>query len=214
MIENIDDIGCEVRAHFDAADAAREKGLALARDITRASAETIRAIHRREYDTAQQRLEATRETVDSLQAALAEHPDLWNAGFVHDAVKEHAEAVLTLALVRGEQPPSPSALGVPVPAYINGLAEAVGEGRRYILDAIREGGDHGACERLLDAMDAIYQLLVTIDYPHAVTKGLRQRTDAARGIIERTRGDFTLSQRQAALQRALRDLEARIDSAE
>jgi len=105
--------------------------------------------------------------------------------------------------------PLPSELGVPVPAYINGLAEAIGEGRRFILDAIR-GGNSEDCERLLDELDAIYQLLVTLDYPHAITKGLRQRTDAARAILERTRGDLTTSLRQHALQQALTQLQARL----
>ncbi|NCO37206.1 MAG: haloacid dehalogenase [Armatimonadetes bacterium CG_4_10_14_3_um_filter_66_18] len=209
MITNIEDIAGQVRVYFNALDSGREKALVLSREITRASAETIRAIHRREYDAAEARLGETRQSVDAMQRVLDEYPDVWNTGFAIDSVKEHAEAVFTLALVRGDSLPLPSELGVPVPAYINGLAEAIGEGRRFILDAIR-GGNSEDCERLLDELDAIYQLLVTLDYPHAITKGLRQRTDAARAILERTRGDLTTSLRQHALQQALTQLQARL----
>ncbi len=133
------------------------------------------------------------------------HPALLHAGYTQDALKEYAEAHLTLALVRGASLPTAEELQVEPAAYLNGLAEAASELRRYVLDALRKG-DTGDCERLLGAMDEVYSLLVTVDYPDAVTGGLRRTTDALRAVLERTRGDLTVSLRQeqllAALERA------------
>ena len=114
------------------------------------------------------------------------------AGFLHDAQKEYAEARTTLALVSGGTIPTPQSLGVEYPAYLNGIAEAVGELRRMLLDRLRRG-EYDGCEAILGAMDDIYSVLVTIDFPDAMTGGLRRTTDQTRGILERTRGDLTMA---------------------
>ena len=72
--------------------------------------------------------------------------------------------------------------------------------RRHLLDSLREG-DVAHCEEALAAMGDIYDVLVTMDFPEAITGGLRRTTDAMRGILERTRGDFTM----AAVQRRLEE---------
>ena len=121
---------------------------------------------------------------------MAGHPDVRHGGYLHDAKKEFAEAHLTLAFVRGDPLPSAATIGVEIPAYLNGMAEAASELRRHTLDCLR--ADRLArAEELLAVMDEVYALLVTVDYPDAVTGGLRRTTDALRGVIERTRGDLT-----------------------
>ena len=125
---------------------------------------------------------------------------------MQDAQKELVEACCTLALVKRHALPDPTALGIAPAAFLNGLGEAVGEARRYVLDLLRRGDANG-CERLLGAMDEIYSLLVTLDYPDALTGGLRRTTDNTRGILEKTRGDLTLALRQEALVAALRAVE-------
>jgi translin len=142
-------------------------------------------------------------------AALRDHQDIFYAGFVHDAQKEFAEASLTLALVAGRPLPPPEKLNVEHAAYLNGLGEAVGELRRHLLDSLR-GGDVEHCEDCLTAMDDIYSVLVTFDYPDAMTGGLRRTTDNVRGILERTRGDLTLAVRQRDLERKLSEFEKRL----
>lgn len=139
--------------------------------------------------------------LSAMEEARAEHPDIYYAGFIQDAQKEYAEANATLALLAGEPLPEPEALGVEYAPYLHGLGEAVGELRRYLLDTIRRG-DMRRCEDLLAAMDEIYGVLVTMDFPDAMTGGLRRTTDNVRGILERTRGDVTLALRQAELEKA------------
>ena len=54
-------------------------------------------------------------------------------------------------------------------------------------------------------MDEVYALLITVDYPEALTGGLRRTTDALRAVLERTRGDVTTTLVMSRLQRAIED---------
>lgn len=206
---DLERLGVIVRQQFQARHAAREKGLALHREVIRSSANSIRAAHRGEADRARELIGQARELLREIEVVLSPHPEVYYAGFVHDCQKEFAEANITLALLNGEPLPSPDVLGVHLPAYLNGLAEAVGEVRRHVLDLVRRGSLE-RCEALLRQMDDIYTLLVTIDFPDAITAGLRRSTDVTRGILEKTRGDLTVAIRQQDLEAALRSLEAKL----
>ena len=188
--------------HFAAKNAAREQALLASRAIIRMSANSIRAVHRGEFEKAAAQLDEAKSVRDAAFQALEGHADVYYAGFLHDAQKEYAEARTTLALLSGGSIPSPEELEVEYPAYLNGIAEAVGEMRRMILDRLRVGLYHG-CEEILRAMDDIYAVLVTIDYPDAMTGGLRRTTDQTRGILEKTRGDLTMAMVQHEAIRAL-----------
>jgi translin len=201
----------DVRAHLDAKHAAREQALSLCRAALRHSANAIRAVHRADFAAAEDLLAQAKRLLEQAAKALADHPDIFYAGFVHNAQKEFAEGCLTLALVSGRSLPSPAELGVDHPAYLNGLGEAVGELRRYLLDSLR-GGDIGRCESILAAMDDIYAVLVTMDYPEAITAGLRRTTDAMRGLLERTRGDLTIALVQRRLEERLDDFGRKLSS--
>jgi len=190
------------RQALDESNAAREESLALSREIIRTSANTIRAVHRSEFQQAAGMLEQARAAAARLSERLQGMPALYAAGYVHDCQKELAEAALTLALVKGDPVPGPADLGVEVPAFLNGMGEAVGELRRHILDVMR-AGDLTRGEAILQRMDDIYSALVTFDYPDALTGGLRRTTDSVRGILEKTRGDLTTSFRQDQLRDAI-----------
>ncbi len=187
---------------------AREESLSLCRDALRHSANAVRAVHRGDFDEADRLIHEARTLLDAATRALEKHPDIYYAGFVHDAKKEYAEACLTLAVIAGRPIPRPEDLDVEIQAYLNGMGEAVGELRRYLLDQLR----HGAidrCEQILGVMDEMYGYLVTFDYPDALTAGLRRTTDAVRGILERTRGDFTVGARQWELEAKLAEFTAK-----
>ena len=202
MLESLDHISENIRAALEAKNTAREAALTLSRMLTRHCANTIRAVHRQEWTNAQELLGTARETLNQMREGVAAYPDLYYAGYTQDSFKEFVEATLTYALVRGEALPTPKEIGVEEATYLNGMAEAATELRRYILDILRH--DHSEeAERLLTAMDTIYDLLVTFDFPDALTGGLRHRTDSVRGVLERTRGDMTTSLRQQRLEAAL-----------
>ena len=201
---NLESIAEGIRASLDGRSAARDRTLTLSREIIRTSANTIRAAHRGELERAREMLRGANEAVAQMREALREHPDIYTAGYVHDCQKEHAEAAGFVALISGEDLPDPDALGVEHPAYLNGLGEAIGELRRHALDTMRQG-NLARAEAILARMDEIYYVLVTMDYPDALTGGLRRTTDAARGIIEKTRGELTTALRQDELRATIQD---------
>lgn len=190
------------RKNFDERTQMRDQALVQARQLTRLSAHAIRAIHRGESTEAAELLLDAHALVLNMQRDLAAYPNLYFAGYTQDAIKEFAEAELTCALIENRRLPRPEELGIEYATYVRGLAESIGELRRRCLDILRQGYSEEA-ERLLTAMDEIYNFLVTLDYPDAITDGLRRQTDLVRGIIERTRADLTLSLREQHLQDAL-----------
>jgi translin len=191
-----------LREEFDARTAARERSMASSRNAIRACGNAIRAMHRYEVDDASRLLDEAQRCVDDGRSVLVDFPDILHAGFVHDAEKELAEARITFALVTGAHFPTPEELGLSATAFLKGMAEAIGELRRHILDLMRHH-ELKRCEELLGAMDDMYYVLVSMDYPDGITYGLRRLTDVARSIIERTRGDFTTSSIQSSLRDAL-----------
>ena len=200
---SLDDVRQSVGARLDAKHRAREVGLSNARQAIRRCANAIRAVHRGDRKAADALLVEARELLDVAEATLAAHPDVYYAGFLQDAQKEYAEAQATRALVTGEPLPPPEDVGVGDAPYLNGLAEAVGELRRHLLDVLR-AGDVARAGELFGAMEEIHAVLVDLDFPDAMTGGLRRSTDVARAIIERTRSDLTLTVIQRDLADALR----------
>lgn len=165
-------------------------------------------MHRQEFDQAEGLLKSARQLLGKAKQAITDCSELSNTGFFRDAQKEFAEGSITLALITGQQPPDPGELGVDPAAYLNGMGEAVGELRRYLLDSMRKG-DLSRGGELLSAMDDIYTILVTMDFPDAITAGLRRTTDMVRGVLERTRSDLTLVMRQKELEDRLGEFEGK-----
>ncbi len=198
-----------IREELTAKNQVRDLTLNRSRELIRCCALSIRAIHRHEWAEAAAGLQTARQIAVVMAADLAAYADMYEAGYTQDALKELAEAHLLYAFVRGEPLPGPADLGIPAAAYLNGLAEAASELRRFVLDLIRLGRTKEA-EPYLDQMDEVYSHLVTMDFPDALTGGLRRTTDALRGVLERTRGDLTVAVRQEELEAALRAFEARV----
>ncbi|MDX1436628.1 MAG: haloacid dehalogenase [Anaerolineales bacterium] len=210
MIENLEMLADHFHQSFQAQTQARDQALNQSRVLTRHCAQAIRAIHRSDWDLALSRLAEAGSIVKTVTEDLEEYPQLFYAGYTQDAFKEYAEANIVYALVRGDPLPEPDELGLSPATYLKGLAESVGEMRRRCLDILRGGYSENA-ETLLGYMDEIYGVLVTMDYPEAVTMGLRRLTDLVRSLNERTRGDITLSFRQQQLETSLRSLESRLE---
>ena len=209
LTDNLDSIADRIRQSFSAKDSAREKVLPLCREAIRHCSNAIRAVHRQEFEQAKELLQSARNLLNEVEQSVTMHSELGNSGFIRDAQKEFAEGSITLALVTGQQLPAPDELGIDSAAYLNGLGEAVGELRRYLLDSMRRG-DLSRGEELLSAMDDIYSVLVTMDFPDAITGGLRRTTDVVRGVLEKTRSDLTLVMRQKDLENRLEKLEGNL----
>ncbi len=199
-----------IRQNFDVRTSKRDEALKQARQLTRACSLAIRAVHRDDQEAMEANLAEAQTLADVLRDELKGHPELFFAGYTQDSLKEFVEANVTCALIQNQPLQTPEELGVEDSTYLNGLAEVVGELRRRTLDILRSGYSQEA-ERLLGYMDEIYSVLVTIDYPDAITNGLRRQTDLARGIIEKTRGDVTASLRGQQLTEAIRRLSGQLN---
>jgi translin len=199
---DFEQIAHRLRQQFEDTNLAREQALRACREIIRTSACAIRAAHRLELKEATGLVADVRALVDSLRERLTEFPDIYHAGYIHDAQKEYVEAEAMVAIVQGSPLPDAEVLGVEPAAYLNGMAEAGSESRRYVLDRLR-AGEFDKAHAVLEVMDEIYFQLITFDFPDAITGGLRRTTDAFRAVLERTRGDLTLTFQQQALQKAL-----------
>jgi translin len=194
-----------IRADFVTKTASRDAAVTISRELIRYCSMAIRASHRDEWDEAERLVgEAVRVSQEML-IKVKPYPELYFTGYTQDAMKELCEAKITLAIAQGKPFPAPEDIGAEYPAYLNGLAEAAGELRRRALDKIRSGHSQES-EHLLAAMDDIYDVLVTMDFPDAITGGLRRNTDMVRGVLERTRGDITVSFREAELKASMNDL--------
>jgi len=204
-MENLNEIIERVHVSFAARTKARDQALIQARQLTRFCAHAIRAIHRDEVENAQAKIGEARKLVKALRDDLVDtEPTIYYAGYSQDAIKEYVEACCTFALVQDQTLPEPEELGVEYSTYLKGLAEVVGELRRRCMDLLRHGYSQEV-ERLLGCMDEIYAVLVTVDYADAITFGLRRQTDMVRGILERTRGDLTISLREEQLKQSMED---------
>ena len=181
---------------------ARERGLRTSRQVIRLSANAIRAVHRSEFDRARELIAQAQGNLEECASILQTNPEIYHAGFLADARKEFSEANITLALLSGEPLPQPDEIGVDTTAYLKGLGDAAGELRRHILDSLR-WDRWQRCEEVMEVLDDIYSLLVTVDFPEGVTMGLRRTTDMVRGTLERTRGDFTMALMQRSLEQKL-----------
>jgi translin len=199
----LDETSERIRRRFDARMEARERALPASRAAIRSCANAIRAIHRGELDVAHRLMDEARAALDDGLQAARDQPEIHYAGYLQDAQKEYAEAKITEAVVtRAGSIPTPEEVGVEDAPYLNGIAEAIGEARRHILDLLRHGRVEDG-ESVLTAMDDLYAVLVTMDYPDAITGNLRRSTDVARSLIEKTRGDLSVARVSQDLHDAL-----------
>ena len=202
MSDNLERAGREALEYLALKHAARERALPKSRTAIRYCANSIRATHRQEVALARELLAQASALLIEMAVDLRDHQDIFYAGFVQDAQKEYAEAATFAALTQNSPLPLADELSIDWAPYLNGLGEAIGELRRYVLDQLRRGNIE-SCETFLRQMDDIYALLTTVDFPDAITGGLRRTTDSARGILEKTRGDLTIAVGQAQLEHAM-----------
>ena len=210
----INEIAAEIQQDFEAKDKARETGLSLSREVVRTCGTAIRHIHRGDIGKAAMLLEDARGALEDIDLQLADHPDIYYSGFVEHAQQEFVECAVVHQLLTKENNndtlPSPQELGVTYAAYLNGLGDVVGELRRHILDLIRQDMPQDG-DQFLDIMDDMYSTLMMFDYPDAITRGLRRKSDVARSLIERTRGDLTNAIRQQKLEQTMKKFESRFE---
>ena len=207
MIESVDELAEAISRYFESKDEARERALKLNRVVIRKCGAAIRSIHREEFEKAEVLMNEAGSFLEEIRALLSDHTDVRYAGFVTNAEQEYAEARMVYSIITQNKTPAPDEIGVEMVGYLGGLGDTTGELRRHILDLIRKGRPEDG-EPYLEAMEEIYHLLMLFDYPDAITGGLRRKSDMARSLLERTRGDLTNAIGQRKLEVQLAQLEA------
>ncbi|MEM4586863.1 MAG: haloacid dehalogenase [Desulfurococcaceae archaeon] len=167
-------------------DSVREDVIKIVREITRYSGDSIRYIHTGDYHKAKECLEKAGNQVVSLKDKLRDHPDLYYSGLVYNGLSEYVEALLTYSLVVENKLIGFREIDIPIPPYLQGLGDVVGELRRYILTLIGKGAVNEATH-YLELMEIIYEYLKKLIYPDPLTPGLRHKIDIARRLIEDTK---------------------------
>ncbi len=201
-IEELEKILVNTKEFFDSEDKSREKGLDLCRQITRLSAKAIKKIHQQDFKESMSLLQQASELLKEAKATLNKFPEIYFAGFLHNAEKELMEGLITYYILKEETLFTPG-MEFDRISYLHGISEAIGEIRRHILDCIRRDEMENV-EKLLNAMDEFYYFLISFDYQEALTRGLRRSVDAMRSLIERTRAEVSIVVHQKRLENLLK----------
>lgn len=207
----LEEISVRIRENFEAKDRIREEGLKISREIVRECRTASFALHGQDFEKADQNIKIAGKALEKLEILFEGHADIYHAGFVEHAQQEYSEVAVLSSLLKeeGDKFPFPEELRVEYAAYLNGLGDVVGELRRHVLDLIRKESFEKA-EIFLGIMENIHAMLMDFDYPDAITRGLRRKTDVSRSIIEKTRGDVVNAIGQKKLEIAMRNLESRL----
>jgi translin len=205
-MENLNEIIDQIERNLDDKDAIREVALKSSRTITRLSTAITQGIHKNEDIT--DMFNSARDEASRLRSLVQEHPDLLHSGFVQNAFQELCEAAILLAVVNNQNLPIPKDLGVTDTSYLLGMADAIGELRRFTLECLRAGEVENA-ESYLDKMETFYETLLRFNYPNAVVS-IRRKQDIARSLVEKTRGELAVAMRSRALEKKMEDLESKI----
>jgi translin len=186
IINDIDSI-------LKAKDETREKVITHSREVIRRAGSSVLAVHKRDKKALDENMDAAKAALEAALDLCRVQQEYYYVGPMPQAFQEYAEAACVRAMVAGKPLPKPSSLGIPVEPYTTGLADAVGEMRRYALDSLRRD-DLKEAERALGIMEEIYTALKGFDFPRAVVPNLRRKVDVMRRLLEETRGDVTLAQ--------------------
>jgi translin len=200
---SLNDLSEGMIASFDAKDRARERTIRITREVVRLCSSAIRSVHRGNLEDAERLMDKARSSLEDIYNILKDHQDIRFAGFVDVALQEYAEARMVHSITTRHEILTPAEIGVDNVNYLAGLGDATGELRRHVLDLIRRGRPEEG-EYFLDVMEEIYHLLMLFDYPEAITRGLRRKSDLARSMLERTRGDLTNAMEMAKVDASLR----------
>jgi translin len=193
--------------HFDEV---REEILSLSRTATRLAGSSILEIHRGDMNSASNTISKVEQTLSKIETLSNDFSEFKSSQGVVVAFQEYVEAMTLRAFAENERIPGISELKSDNRSYVLGLLDAVGEFRRMALNSLRRSEVKKA-EKLLGAMEGIYDDLQTLDHT-SIIPTFRVKMDAARRIIESTRGDVVTEVRRFTLEQSLDRLEKRLST--
>jgi translin len=205
-MKNLEEIAERIESRLEEKDQVREVAIKSARAINRLSGSIVHLIHKGE-DVRPMMNEALDET-HRLRSLLEDYPEIWESGLVEGALQELAEAAILLALVHDDELPDPDDMGITGNAYLLGMADAIGELRRFALEKLREG-EVDEAKIYLEIMEEIFLVIMRFDFPDALIP-IRRKQDVARSLLEKTRGDVAVAVNSARLQMRMDELSRKL----
>ena len=202
-IMNLKKIFSKIVEDLDIIDSEREKILVLSREMVRDCSVAIKSIHRKELNVYEQKIEEIKKSHNKIKNIIENNPAFFGT-YLKTPEQEYMEAVCLHAIINDQDLPYPEEYGISNVNYLLGLADVIGELRRHVLDKIRVGEIENL-EKLLEKMEDLYTHLFSLDYPKGITQDLRRKTDIARGIIEKTRGDISIAMQMNQLKNHLNE---------
>ncbi len=191
-------------------DEVREQILSLSRTATRMAGASILDIHRGNLESANASISKVEETLSRIEKLSNDFSEFKTSQGVVVAYQEYVEAMTLRSINGSDKIPSLSELKADYRSYMLGLLDAIGEFRRMALNSLRRG-DVKKAEKLLDVMEGVYDGLQTLEHT-SIVPTFRVKMDAARRIIESTRGDVVTEVRRFSLEKAIDRLESRLSS--
>ena len=200
MIEDFLDF---VRSKLEEKELAREELLKLVREMKINSTKAIASIHAGDLEKAEEHLKIAFEILSKVREYRV-YPDVYYP-VTFDAMQELVEAYVFKHVVENcDLNVDLSKLEVEFAPILTGLADAVGEIRRHVLDLLRRN-EFEKAEKLIGVMERIYNNLITFSFPDKITPNLRPKVDYVRNAIERTKSDF-ISAKASSIGGDIRDL--------
>jgi len=205
-MRNLDAIADRLAERLEEKDQVREAAIKSARSVNRMSGTIVHSIHK--GADVEGLMREAMEEARRLRSLLEGYPDIWESGLVEGSLQELAEAAILLALINGEDFPEPEEVGVTGPAYLLGMADAIGELRRFALEELRNARIDEAVAHL-EMMEEMFLVIMRFDYPDALVP-IRRKQDVARSLLERTRGDVAVAVSSRRLESRLEELNRKL----
>ncbi len=170
----------------------RDRVIKESRDIVKISREIIHHIHKREFESTENKLEKLRKIVKNIVDSVKKYPQIYYSGLIYGPLTEYVEAEILYNIVSRDRIPTIEELQVESVPYLLGLGDVVGELRRIVVDSLREGNLEYA-EKIFKYMEDIYENLSLLVIPDALIPGLRGKVDFIRKMVEITRADLMIA---------------------
>lgn len=199
---NFQDSATKIEERLLKNDIRREELLKLSRIIIKYSGQSIENFHRGKILQAKEKLEEAKNELSRVNKILKENPAPYNIGIIGVAMQEYTEARLFYDLIENKKFTPVEELEVTDSSYLLGIADLIGELRRFILENLVEG-DIDTAKYFYVIMKELYGTFLQIEFGKNLIPELRRKKDTARVLVERTLSDLFVAQQSRNLEKIL-----------
>ena len=188
-MSNFQDIASEIEKKLIESDKAREDLMSLSRTILKCSGQSIENFHRKQFEKAKSKIKEAEEALKIVNELQNDQQGNYRIGIISAAMQEYTEAKLLNELFIVGKIPSYEKINVTEAAYLLGVADLIGELRRYILEKLVEGEIEEA-KKYYETMKELYATFMQVECGKNLVSDFRRKKDVARILVERTLSDL------------------------